>query len=175
MKNILFGLLISCSIPIFAQNGITFKVEKLSKPEKLLHLYSQDDIYKSLILSYMDIEPYEIKKKNIEIPYHIIAKSQSPDSLVSFGTNSFFNGMYQAYADHRPFVLSPDMIWLLISQGFARHINANQESMRNDLVDFSGKLSLIVRADKKLEDPTFHGKSSFLNSQNKYQNMSVTI
>ncbi len=63
--------------------------------------------------------------------------------------------MYQAYADHRPFVLSPDMIWLLISQGFARHINANQESMRNDLVDFSGKLSLIVRADKKLEDPTF--------------------
>ena len=105
MKNILFGLLISCSIPIFAQNGITFKVEKLSKPEKLLHLYSQDDIYKSLILSYMDIEPYEIKKKNIEIPYHIIAKSQSPDSLVSFGTNSFFNGMYQAYADHRPFVL----------------------------------------------------------------------
>lgn len=46
--------------------------------------------------------------------------------------------MYQAYADHRPFVLSPDMIWLLISQGFARHINANQESMRNELVDFSG-------------------------------------
>ncbi len=83
MKNILFGLLISCSVPIFAQNGITFKVERLSKPEELLDLDSQDDIYKSLILSYMDIEPYEIKKKNIEIPYHIIAKSQSPDSLVS--------------------------------------------------------------------------------------------
>lgn len=89
MKNILFGLLISCSVPIFAQNGITFKVEKLSKPEELLHLNSQDDIYKSLILSYMNIEPYEIKKKHIEIPYHIIAKSQSPDSLVSFGPNSF--------------------------------------------------------------------------------------
>lgn len=161
MKNILFGLLISCSVPIFAQNGITFKVEKLSKPEELLHLNSQDDIYKSLILSYMDIEPYEIKKKHIEIPYHIIAKSQSPDSLVSFGPNSFFNGMYQAYADHRPFVLSPDMIWLLISQGFARHINANQESMRNNLVDFSGKLSLIVRADKKLEDPTFSWEEIF--------------
>ena len=161
MKNILFGLLISCSVPIFAQNGITFKVEKLSKPEELLHLNSQDDIYKSLILSYMNIEPYEIKKKHIEIPYHIIAKSQSPDSLVSFGPNSFFNGMYHAYADHRPFVLSPDMIWLLISQGFARHINANQESMRNNLVDFSGKLSLIVRADKKLEDPTFSWEEIF--------------
>ena len=109
----------------------------------------------------MNIEPYEIKKKNIKVPYHIIAKSESPDSLVSFGPNSFFNGMYQAYADHRPFVLSPDMIWLLISQGFARHINANQESMRNELVDFSGKLSLIVREDKKLEDPTLSWEKIF--------------
>lgn len=53
------------------------------------------------------------------------------------------------------------MIWLLISQGFARHINANQESMRNDLVDFSGKLSLIVREDKKLEDPTLSWEEIF--------------
>ena len=161
MRNALFYLLILFSVPIFAQNGITFKVEKLSKPEELLHLDSPNEIYESLILSDMNIEPYEIKEKNIKVPYHIIAKSESPDSLVSFGPNSFFNGMYQAYADHRPFVLSPDMIWLLISQGFARHINANQESMRNDLVDFSGKLSLIVREDKKLEDPTLSWEEIF--------------
>ena len=161
MKNTLFCLFIFCSVSTFAQNGITFKVEKLSKPEELLHLHSPNEIYESLILSDMDIEPYEIKEKNIKVPYHIIAQSESPDSLVSFGPNSFFNGMYQAYADHRPFVLSPDMIWLLISQGFARHINANQESMRNELVDFSGKLSLIVREDKKLEDPTLSWKEIF--------------
>lgn len=161
MKNTLFCLFIFCSVSTFAQNGITFKVEKLSKPEELLHLHSPNEIYESLILSDMNIEPYEIKEKNIKVPYHIIAKSESPDSLVSFGPNSFFNGMYQAYADHRPFVLSPDMIWLLISQGFARHINANQESMRNELVDFSGKLSLIVREDKKLEDPTLSWEKIF--------------
>ena len=161
MKNTLFCLFIFCSVSTFAQNGITFKVEKLSKPEELLHLDSPNEIYESLILSDMNIEPYEIKEKNIKVPYHIIAKSESPDSLVSFGPNSFFNGMYQAYADHRPFVLSPDMIWLLISQGFARHINANQESMRNELVDFSGKLSLIIREDKKLEDPTLSWEEIF--------------
>ena len=111
MKNTLFCLFIFCSVSTFAQNGITFKVEKLSKPEELLHLHSPNEIYESLILSDMDIEPYEIEEKNIKVPYHIIAKSESPDSLVSFGPNSFFNGMYQAYADHRPFVLSPDMIW----------------------------------------------------------------
>lgn len=106
MKNTLFCLFIFCSVSTFAQNGITFKVEKLSKPEELLHLHSPNEIYENLILSDMNIEPYEIKKKNIKVPYHIIAKSESPDSLVSFGPNSFFNGMYQAYADHRPFVLS---------------------------------------------------------------------
>ena len=161
MRNALFYLLILFSVPIFAQNGITFKVEKLSKPERLLNLYSPDEIYESLILSDMNIEPYEIKEKNIKVPYHIIAKSESPDSLVSFGPNSFFNGMYQAYADHRPFVLSPDMIWLLISQGFARHINANQEAMRDYIVDFSGKQSLIVKTDKQLEDPTLSWNEIF--------------
>ena len=91
MKNTLFCLFIFCSVSTFAQNGITFKVEKLSKPEELLHLHSPNEIYESLILSDMDIEPYEIKKKNIKVPYHIIAKSESPDSLVSFGPNSFWH------------------------------------------------------------------------------------
>ena len=154
MKNTLFCLFIFCSVSTFAQNGITFKVEKLSKPEELLHLHSPNEIYESLILSDMNIEPYEIKKKNIKVPYHIIAKSESPDSLVSFGPNSFFNGMYQAYADHRPFVLSPDMIWLLINQGFAQHVNANHESLRKYFVNFSGKESLIVQSHKKLKDPS---------------------
>ena len=154
MKNTLFCLFIFCSVSTFAQNGITFKVEKLSKPEELLHLDSPNEIYESLILSDMNIEPYEIKEKNIKVPYHIIAKSESPDSLVSFGPNSFFNGMYQAYADHRPFVLSPDMIWLLINQGFAQHVNANHESLRKYFVNFSGKESLIVQSHKKLKDPS---------------------
>jgi len=38
MKNTLFCLFIFCSVSTFAQNGITFKVEKLSKPEELLHI-----------------------------------------------------------------------------------------------------------------------------------------
>lgn len=161
MKNLLFYLLTLCCVSTFAQNGVTFEVEKLSKPQRLLSVEFNDDIYKNLILSDVKLYPHELKKRNIDFPFDIIARSEAPDSLVSFGYNSFFNGMYQAYADHRPFVLSPDMIWLLISQGFARHVNANQESMRNHFVDFSGKLSLIVETDKKPEDPTFSWEETF--------------
>jgi len=154
MKKIFLILLICLPLNIFAQSGITFQVENLSKPEKLLRLNSYDDIYKRLILSDVGMSFYEIEKENIGFPFNIVAKSQLSDSLVSFGYHSFFNGMYQAYADHRPFVLSPDMIWLLISQGFARHVNANSEKLRHYFVDFSGKISLIVFTNEiRLDNP----------------------
>lgn len=81
--------------------------------------------------------------------------------------------MYQAYADHRPFVLSPDIIWLLISQGFAQHINANQETMRHYFADFSGKLSLIVSADKKPDDPALAWEGIFSKFTGQIQNTPV--
>ena len=170
MRNTLFCLLMVGYISTFAQNGTTFKVENLSKPEKLLFIKSYEDIYKGLILSDLKIYPYEIKEKNINVPFNIIAKSEAPDSLVNYNYNSFFYGMYQAYANHRPFVLSPDMIWLLINQGFARHVNANQESMRDLFVDFSGKQSLIVKANKKLEDPTLSWEEIFPQFTNQISN-----
>ncbi len=144
----LAGIILVCSsISLSAQKEVKFKVEKLSKPERLLYEQEYKQIYKNLILSDAGMRPFELKKKTIDFPFNMLAQSGAPDSLVSFGYHSFFNGMYQAYADHRPFVLSPDMIWLLISQGFARHIHANAEALRNRFVNFEGKVSLIVRSD----------------------------
>jgi len=88
----------------FAQNGITFQVEELSKPEKLLRMLPSEETYEWLILSDVNMFPFQIKDKCIDFPFNIIAKSQLPDSIVHFGYHAFFNGMYQAYADHRPFV-----------------------------------------------------------------------
>lgn len=161
MRNILFCFSMLCSIAMYAQKGVTFEVEKLSKPERILPMQSHEDLYKMLISSDLKLTPYLIEKDKIDVPFNIIAKSEAPDSLVTYGYNSFFNGMYQAYAEHRPFVLSPDMIWLLISQGFARHVNANPESMRHYFVEFSGKQSLIVQSDKQLDDPTLAWEGIF--------------
>jgi hypothetical protein len=44
------------------------------------------------------------------------------------------------------------MIWLLISQGFARHVSANPEKLRHHFVDFSGKISLIVATEEIILD-----------------------
>lgn len=147
-KNILIVLLLLPFLS-FGQE-MTFEVEKLSKPERLLPLQSYDDIYKDMILTDAHVSKWDIERKGIDFKYHLLAKSKAPDSLVNYGSHSFFYGMYEAYAHHRPFVLSPDMIWLLISQGFARHVQANPEKLRKYFVDFSGKLSLTVVAGNDL-------------------------
>ena len=148
MKHLLIqATLLLITINAFGQE-VKFEVEQLSKPEALLMNRDYNDLYKWLILSDVNMEPFQVEKDGIDFPFHIIAKSEAPDSLVFFGYHSFFNGMYEAYAHHRPFVLSPDMIWLLISQGFARHVSANPELLKKEFVDFDGKRSLIVRNDR---------------------------
>ena len=117
--------------------GISFQIDELSIPEYHLLMQSSDDVLEWLV--------YLSQKNDKKKPANIIAKSRLPDNFVNFGFHSFFNGMYHAYMDHRPVVLSPDVIWLLISQGFAQHVNANAEKMRHHFVNFDGKLTLIVK------------------------------
>jgi len=129
-----------------SHNGITFKLDELSKPEKHLEMKSHNEVLEYLV----DLTQKEDKKK----PSNIVAKSHLPDNIVNFRYHSFFEGMYYAYMDHRPVVLSPDVIWLLISQGFAQHVNANAEKLRHHFVNFDGKLTLIVKTDKvTLDNP----------------------
>lgn len=55
--------------------------------------------------------------------------------------------LHHAFATHRPICLSPDIIWLTLTQGLASHINANAEKLRRRFVKHEGKLKLVVRRD----------------------------
>ena len=54
---------------------------------------------------------------------------------------------HRAFMDHRPLCLSPDIIWLMICQGVANHINASAETLRSRFVRHEGKVELRVRRD----------------------------
>ncbi len=56
----------------------------------------------------------------------------------------FVTAIHKAFNDHRPLCLSPDMIWLLIAQGLANHINANAEQLRPQFVEHQGKVEILV-------------------------------
>lgn len=70
--------------------------------------------------------------------------SPMKDSLVHFGGHPFLSGVWQSYLDHRPIVISPDIVWTLIGQGFARHISLNAEKFRDRLLGFDGKKTLAI-------------------------------
>lgn len=145
---LLILLLLINVFALHAQKSITFKVENLTKPDKTLRVESYQTILEDLIRLDNGVSRYPLSQPHVDPPFNIVAKSNIADSLVSRGYHSFFEGMYAAYAEHRPFTLSPDMIWLLISQGFASHVNNNSEELRSMFVNFKDKTTLVVRNDK---------------------------
>jgi hypothetical protein len=54
---------------------------------------------------------------------------------------------HRAFMNHRPLCLSPDIIWLMICQGVANHINANAAELRGRFVTHEGKIEIRVRRD----------------------------
>lgn len=53
----------------------------------------------------------------------------------------------RAFSEHRPLVVSPDVIWLTIAQGLSHHILNNAESLRSRFVLHEGKQTLTARCD----------------------------
>ncbi len=49
-----------------------------------------------------------------------------------------------AFRQHRPLVLSPDVVWLTIARGIGQHISFNAESLRTRLVRHIGKETLVL-------------------------------
>jgi hypothetical protein len=126
-----------------AQPTTTFEIETLSKPKN--HVYQASA---QQVIGFMraDVEK----------------TSPLPDSLAYFGDNPVLTGFLTAYKEHRPVVLSPDMVWLLISQGFARHVAANAAGLQHELVGFEGKKKLTVTATGiRLGNPASHWEQVF--------------
>ena len=83
--------------------------------------------------------------------YHIIATSfADAQYMKNFGKDSFYSCIVHAYANHKSITLSPDMIWLLIEQGFARYVNDHAEELRPKLVNHTGKMDLAIETKKDL-------------------------
>ena len=128
------------TVGAFAQNaGATFHVEDLEPIERTFHYSSSYYIANTVV-----------KYNATDYRNGVIKSSIDGDSLIFFGTNSFYNGMINAFASHRAVVLSPDVIWLLISQGFAVHVNLKSEELRDKIVYHQGKKTLEVESPNHL-------------------------
>lgn len=139
---IVLALIASMAI---AQTGVSFEVDKdLPAPKTKLQKYNDKEIAKQIVnISGVPQKLHRVKKTSFE-----------GERLCYLGDDNFFKCMVQAYADHRPLVLSPDMVWLIISQGFSRYVNAHTEEMRDLLVFHEGKMELVTISNNNILLPT---------------------
>ena len=147
MKKILTIIILALiASQVTAQKGVTFVVDENLSP-----------VEKNNMENYQESGPAALKEifRDEGVPgdtHAMIAWSFSDDEkFYTFtGKDVFFKTVVRAYAEHRPLVFSPDMIWVLISQGFARYVNAHPEELRDQLVNHSEKMDLVVQSDKDL-------------------------
>lgn len=107
-------------------------------------------------LKICDLDPVDMELR--EMPYYdafteklgkgIEAWSEHDYDLIKPSFHPFVEAVHNSYAYHRPLSISPDMIWLLIAQGFSTHVNQNPDRLRHYFVDFDGKKVLKVRRDE---------------------------
>ena len=128
---------------------IVIDIEKLEPPARALSELPYNMVLTG-ILANLDVEKQRV-----------IANDKGRNKVV-FLPHPFFDGMHRAFADHRPFVISPDAIWLLICQGFSNHVNNNAEELRHYFVNFEGKKTLTVCAnDISLDNPASPWENHF--------------
>ncbi|MCC7422912.1 MAG: DUF4419 domain-containing protein [Planctomycetaceae bacterium] len=82
-------------------------------------------------------------RKALRRPIESLWKPRHP--LVQCGDDhALVQAVHDAFFDHHPLVLSPDVIWLTLARGFSLHVGLHAEELRHRFVSHSGKLKLIV-------------------------------
>ena len=145
MKKILtiIALALSASL-VIAQKSITFVVdEDLPAPKTTIPAYDDQWVAKKIVGT-AGI-PEELQR--------VVKTSFEGERIGYMATDNFFKCFVQAYADHRPLELSPDVVWLIISQGFSRYVNAHTDEMRDLLVFHEGKKDLVVNSNNDVLSP----------------------
>lgn len=156
MKRTKFMLLVCCLFALAANaqvvktnEGVTFAVDKnLGEPQ---------EFYRLIQPQYSKRIPYWLLSsyKALNTDKEFIASSFGNETFAVVGTQPMFRFFRDAYAQHRPIVLTPDAVWLLIAQGFSHYVNTNSEELRSQLVEHDGKIDLIAVTNKSLYDPDY--------------------
>lgn len=63
---------------------------------------------------------------------------------LAHGIHPLAFAVHLAFSEHRPLLLTPDIIWITIAQGFAHHVNNHAEELRDRFVSHSGKETLAI-------------------------------
>ena len=135
--------------------SIALEIEQnLEKPKEYLHkteiktIFSylfkkgKKGLYNSYFVNYDEIQD---ANETLEVLHYTL--DTKDDSIFHHKKSSLFQGLVLAYKNHYPITITPDMLWILILQGFSRFMEKYSENVREKFVNFSGKKDLNIIRD----------------------------
>ena len=125
-----------CKILSQSEGTITFEVDE--GLEVIQEEYPRRHYPPTVTIRGM-LQAMQISESDFNVVAHGI-----PDSIQYMGEDAFYQTLVRAYAYHRPLVLSPDMIWLLISQSFGEFVYKNAEELRSQIVSHEGQKEIKI-------------------------------
>jgi len=126
-----------------SNSSITFVMDgELPAPKKKLTMHKDGKALADQIVGNTLKIPSKLRQ--------VVKTSFDKDEFCYMAEDNFYKCMVQAYADHRPVVLSPDIVWLIIAQNFSAYVNANSDVMRDYFVTHEGKMDLVVDSNNDI-------------------------
>ena len=135
--------------------SIDLEIEQnLEKPKEYLRKTEIKSIFSNLFkrgkqgqyFSHVEyfMRPLEILNANetLEVLHYTLDTKE--DSIFNEKKTSLIQGLVLAYKNHYPITITPDMLWILILQGFSRFMEKYENKVREKFVNFDGKKDLIV-------------------------------
>ena len=127
-----------CPILEQVDGKITFAVDEgLKKPSYHLEEMSGEEVAKNILWT----------EQIDECLHNVVSNSIAGKKLSWERSDVLFGCFLQCYAEHRPIVLSPDIIWLVINQQLAKHIADNAEKFRSLIVSHEGKIDITIESN----------------------------
>ena len=121
------------------EGRITFAVDEVELPDTHCGWKATGDQLALDLRRNYDGDPFSDWKPEI------LANSfADADNLYDIGEDVIFQMLLKAWCQHRPVVLTPDAIWLVICQQFSHIVNENPDRYRSVLVNHQGKKELQV-------------------------------
>ncbi len=111
--------------------GVSFDVDSVQQPKGQLLTYDAKLVFEN-----------KIGKALIYIP-----QEQQYLQLAEAYNNGLVQTIHVCYDQHRPLLLSPDIIWLAICQGVAMHVNFNFNQLKYRIFTVKDRKTLIVQND----------------------------
>ncbi len=128
-----------CDIRERSESSITFSVDEVEPRCGHIENKNVKDIVHSILWD-----------KNITKNQDVVCSGMDAKKVGYVGADVLYRCVLQCYSEHRPLVLSPDAVWLVVNQAIAYQINSNPEKYRDIVVCHEGKMELVVKTAKDI-------------------------